>query len=216
MKDAAKRKPYKQIALILSLAALVLWTILGTGTSIAWFSDTSPEIKNVFHFADFKLDVSHRLADGTWEEIDAATKVFDDEALYEPGYVQVVYLRVENNGTVPFDFQAAVTVSDYTPAINLFGRFFNLQDYLKFGVASAATEAELESLISKREQAVAIADLRLNNYSTDTAYLAAGDTVYMALIVRMPEDVGNAANYRGDVIPRVELGVIVNAAQITT
>ena len=35
----------------------------------------------------------------------------------------------------------------------------------------------------------------------------------MALIVRMPEDVTNMANYRGDVIPRVELGLIVTATQ---
>ena len=53
----------------------------------------------------------------------------------------------------------------------------------------------------------------LSNYSTETASLDAKGTVYMALIVRMPEDVTNMANYRGDVIPRVELGLIVTATQ---
>jgi len=213
--NAAKKKPYKKIALALSLAILVLWGLLGAGTSLAWFTDTTPAIKNVFHFADFRLTVSHRLDDGTWEEIESDTKVFDDEALYEPNYVQVVYLRVENNGTVPFDFQTAVSVTNYTPAVNVFGQTFNLQDYLRFGVASASTEAELAALIADREQAIALADMPLNNYSADTATLAAGSTAYLALIVRMPEDVGNIANYRGSVVPKVELGVIVNATQIT-
>ena len=213
--NAAKKKPYKQIALALSLAVLVLWGLLGAGTSLAWFTDTTPAVKNVFHFADFRLTVSHRLDDGTWEKVEGDTKVFDDEALYEPNYVQVVYLRVENNGTVPFDFQTAVSVTNYTPAVNVFGQTFNLQDYLRFGVASASTEAELAALIADREQAIALADMPLNNYSTDTATLAAGSTAYLALIVRMPEDVGNVANYRGSVVPKVELGVIVNATQIT-
>ena len=189
--------------------------MLGAGTSLAWFTDTTPAIKNVFHFADFHLTVSHRLDDGTWEEVKGDTRVFDDEAFYEPNYVQVVYLRVENNGTVPFDFQTAVSVTDYTPSVNVFGQAFNLQDYLRFGVASASTEAELTALIADREQAIALADMPLNNYSADTATLAAGSTAYLALIVRMPEDVGNVANYRGEVQPKVELGVIVNATQIT-
>ena len=54
----------------------------------------------------------------------------------------------------------------------------------------------------------------LNNYATEKEYLKAGQETYMALIVRMPEEIGNVANYRGNTIPRVELGVIVSASQI--
>lgn len=211
---APKGKRYQRIAMALSLAVLLLWGILGTGTSLAWFSDTTPEIRNVFHFADFRLTVWHRLEDGAWEEIDAETKLFDDEALYEPNYVQVIYLKVENNGTRQFNFQTAVSVTDYVPATNVFGQTFNLQDYLRFGVVCAGTEAELEAKLASRRRAIASADMPLNNYSTDTARLDAGEASYLALIVRMPEDVGNSANYRGDAVPKVELGVIVNATQV--
>ena len=55
MKSQAKNRLYKRIAFIISLVALVVWVILGTGASLAWFSDTSPEINNIFHFADFEL-----------------------------------------------------------------------------------------------------------------------------------------------------------------
>ena len=214
MKTQANKTAYKRIALALSLCALIVWGILGTGASLAWFTDTSPEINNIFHFAEFDLVVSHRLTDGKWQEVDSQTKIFDEEALYEPGYVQVVYLKVENKGTVPFEFSTAVNVNGCIEATNVFGQRFMLQDYLKFGLTTANTEDEMKNSIPNREKAVVIADLPLHNYDTETAILAPGATKYIALIVRMPEEVGNIANYRGNTIPKVELGITVKADQI--
>ena len=214
MKPQAKKRIYKQIALSLSLCALIVWCILGTGASLAWFTDTSPEINNIFHFAEFDLVVSHRLTDGKWEEVDSQTKIFDEEALYEPGYVQVVYLKVENKGTLPFEFYTAVNVNGCIEATNIFGQKFMLQDYLKFGLTTANTEDEMKNSIPNREKAVEISDMPLHNYSTDTAILSPGETKYIALIVRMPEEVGNVANYRGNTVPKVELGITVKADQI--
>lgn len=210
------KKQYKKIALALSLCGILIWAIIGTGASLAWFADTSPEVRNIFHFAEFDVDVSYRLEDGTYEKIDGQTNVFDDEALYEPGYVQVVYLKVENKGSRAFDFKTAVNVNGYTLATNYFGQSFNLQDYLRFGLTSAKTENALEEKVATREMAKAIATMRLNNYSADIAALEPGEVMYMALIVRMPEEVGNEANYRGDTIPKVELGIIVSATQKKT
>ena len=207
------RKSYKKIALMLSMVMLLVWGVMGAGASLAWFTDSDEEIKNVFHFGEFDLEVSHRLEDGTWELVDQDTKIFDDEALYEPGYVQVVYLKIENKGTVPFDFKTAVSVTDYTVATNVFGQNFHLQDYLKFGLATAATEADMYEMVATRDLAKEVAHMPLSYYATETAALEAGGVVYMALIVRMPEDVNNWANYRGDVVPRVELGLIVTATQ---
>lgn len=215
MSTKHKKKPYKRIALALSLCVLLIWALLGTGASLAWFTDTSPEVNNIFHIADFELEVSHRLEDGTYETIEGHTDIFDDEALYEPGYVQVVYLKVENKGNLAFDFKTAVNVLDYTLATNAFGQHFYLQDYLKFGLVTADTEDALEQMVATRDMAKEIATMKLNNYSTNVASLGAGETVYMALVVRMPEDVGNEANYRGNIIPKVELGIIVSATQQT-
>ena len=214
------RKNYKKIALCLSLVLVAIWCILGTGASLAWFVDTDEEVKNVFHFAEFDLEVSHRTEDGSWEKVEQGTKIFDDEALYEPGYVQVVYLKIENKGTVPFDFKTAVSVTDYTVATNVFGQSFQLYDYLRFGLATADTEQALYELVATRNLAKEVANMPLNHYYeddyiTDQMELGAHETMYMALIVRMPEDVANVANYRGDVIPRVELGIIVSATQKT-
>ena len=214
MKPQAKKRIYKQIALALSLCAIVVWAILGTGASLAWFTDTSPEINNIFHFAEFDLVVSHRLTDGKWEEVDSQTKIFDEEALYEPGYVQVVYLKVENKGTIPFEFYTAVNVNGCIQATNVFGQRFMLQDYLKFGITTADSEDAMKNSVPDRNAAVKLADMPLHNYDTETAVLEPGATKYIALIVRMPEEVGNVANYRGDTVPEVDLGITVKADQI--
>ena len=214
MKPNAKKTSYKRIDLALSLCALIVWCILGTGASLAWFTDTSPEINNIFHFAEFDLVVSHRLTDGKWEEVDSQTKIFDEEALYEPGYVQVVYLKVENKGTIPFEFYTAVNVNGCIEATNVFGQRFMLQDYLKFGITTADSEDAMKNSVPDREKAVEIADMPLHNYDTETAVLNPGATKYIALIVRMPEEVGNVANYRGDTVPEVDLGITVKADQI--
>ncbi len=204
---------HKKIALSISLVLILIWGVLGTGASLAWFSDTDEELKNVFHFADFDLEVSYRDENGNWKKIQQDTNLFNDQALYEPGYTEVVYLKVDNLGTVPFDFKTAVSVTDYTLATNVFGQTFQLQEYLRFGLTTAETEAALDEIVETRDLARELAKMPLNNYETKTAELGAKSTVYMALVVYMPETVDNVANYRGDVIPRVELGLIVTATQ---
>ena len=216
MSTQVQKRPYKRIAWTLSLCVLILWGILGTGTSLAWFTDVSPEINNIFHVAEFDIEVSHRLTDGSWEEVDSQTKVFDEETLYEPGYVQVVYLKVKNKGDLPFRFQTAVNVNGCSVATNVFGQQFVLQDYLKFGITTADSEQEMKNSVADREKAKIIADEPLHNYYETGAFeLASGVTKYIALIVRMPEEVGNVANYWGTTVPKVELGITVKADQIT-
>lgn len=204
----------KKIALSLSMFLILMWMVLGTGTTLAWFTDESEEVNNIFHFADFDLVVEYRDENGEYHDLEGATKVFDDEALYEPGYVQVVYLRVTNNGDVPFKFKTAVNVVDYTEATNFFGQKFHLQDYLRFGLAVAETEAGMDAMVATREQCETLANTPLSNYETKYAVLEEKDAVYMAVIVRMPQDVDNWANYREYTIPRVLLGLIVNASQV--
>jgi len=215
MKPNKKKTVYKRIALVLSLCALIIWGILGTGASLAWFTDTSPEISNIFHFAEFDIEVSHRLTDGTWEKVDSQTKVFDENALYEPGYTQIVYLKVENKGNVPFLFHTAVNVNGCILATNTMGQPFMLQDYLRFGLTASDSEQEMKDSVPNRNVAAQIANEPLHNYyKTSSFELAPNETKFITLIVRMPEDVNNIANYRGNTLPKVELGITVKAEQI--
>ena len=214
----------KKIALIVSLCAILLWTALGTGTSLAWFTDVSSELINIFHFADFELKVSYLEEDGSWADLEGTTSLFSENALYEPGYVQVVYLKAENLGEIPFLLQGAVSVVDYTVATNVFGQEFYLQDHLRFGFlmtdGSNAPFSDLASLqgeLPHREAAETVATEPLSRYDSEIVEVAAGEAVYMALVVRMPKEVNNIANYdeeKTNDLPKVDLGVVIKASQV--
>ena len=73
----------------------------------------------------------------------------------------------------------------------------------------------MKNSIPDRNAAEEIAVLPLHNYDTNTAVLQPGQTSYIALVVRMPKEVGNIANYRGDTVPKVELGITVKADQLS-
>lgn len=220
MSEKRKRKPYKRIALALSLCAIIGSALLGTGVSLAWFADTSEDVENIFHFADFEVKVSHYLPEeDAWEEITANTEIFDEEVLYEPGFTQVVYLKIENKGDHPFDFKTTVTPDSYVEGINVFGNKFKLQDHLRFGLVYDDSFDSLKDSVSSRGLAESIATEKLGNYYADNGYstgaaaLNAEATTYAALVVCMPEEVGNEANYRDDDVPEVHLTIIVSASQ---
>lgn len=204
-------KQYKKIALALSLCIIILWSVMGTGTSLAWFSDKSNEVNNIFHGADFDMDVSY--FDGTeYKTLTSETKLFDDNALYEPGYTQIVYLKVKNNGTLPFYFNTSINVREYKVTTNVWGQPLNLKDYLRFSIASANSHESLVSLLDTRDKVKALKTEKLTSYATEKVELGPDGEMYIALVLRMPEAVGNEANY--DVTtPWVKLGITVEATQ---
>ncbi|MBP3392541.1 MAG: hypothetical protein J6L76_07130 [Clostridia bacterium] len=213
MANINRGKLFRKIALVVSLGLLLLWVVLGTGASLAWFTDTSTPVKNILNVANFDLEVSFRDEQGNWKTIEGRSDIFDDAALYEPGYVQVVYLRIENKGDIPFDCKTAVSVMGYTTATDYYGQEFVLQEYLKFGVAYADSEEAMDALVETRTQAKVIAKDDLSDYASNIGSLNAGEEKYMVIVVRMPEEVTNEANYRRDEIPMVELGIVVQAMQ---
>ena len=205
------RRKFTKIALALSICLLVLWGTLGTGTTLAWFTDTTAVQKNTFIIGELDLVVSHKV-NNDYEIVTEQTKVFDDRALYEPGYVQVVYLKIENEGTVDFDYIMSVNVTRSIPAINVFGDEIHLEKHLKFG-AVIGTEQEVMNLTVDREAAKQLATRDLGQYMSSVENLKIGADDYAALIIYMPDEVNNIANYRDDAPPMVELGITVKASQ---
>lgn len=213
-----KKVPYTKAALIFSLCLMILWALLGTGATIAWFTSSPETARNSFQVGILDLKVSYKNDVVTeYTPMTPDTGVFNDRALYEPGYTQAVYLKIENAAQVAFDYKLSVTMNSYTNSTAMDGEELHLPDYLRFGVIFGATEEELTRTLA---QANALQDMEvycLDTYSQmDTVTVEAGQTRYAALVVYMPQEVDNAANYRGDVVPAVELGVVVYAQQAGT
>lgn len=209
-------RKWRKAALALSACLFVIWWALGTGATLAWFSDNDA-VRNEFHTGLLKMEVSFKNDIVTeYTPLEGSSRVFYDEALYEPGYTQVVYLKIENLGDMDFNYRLAVTVNEVTLGRSVLGNEIYLPNYLRFGAVFAQTPEELEAAVADRLAARDQAQNQpLSTWSQVSEYTfeAGEDPHYAALIVYMPQQVGNAANYRGAEAPSIQLGVAVKAQQ---
>ena len=212
---ALQKKKWRKAALALSAFLFVLWWALGTGATLAWFSDTDT-VRNEFQIGLLDLNVSYKndIVTG-YTPLQGATKAFNDEALYEPGFTQIVYLKIDNNGDVDFNYKVAITVEKVIKGKNAWGEDIYLPNYLRYGVVFAENETELQEEVKNRLEARTHAPNALGTWSDKSPYtFEVGEkSHYAALIIYMPEEVGNVANYWGINQPKVELGITVFAQQ---
>ena len=206
-------------ALAFSMLMFAIWIMLGANATLAWFSDTTDTAKNTFIIGDLNLDVEYK--NGfvtTYMDMNKDSKVFNENALYEPGYTQVVWLKVENKGNVDFDYKVSVDVNSYNTSVNRYGAEFCLPPYLRFGVVFGDSEAQLDRKLAQALAEHSLDSITLNTYSReDPETVRAEEIRYAAVVVYMPETVGNEANYqKGYEAPQVDLGMTVFAQQAGT
>ena len=203
-------------ALISSVIALLLCFAMLVGSTFAWFTDSVTSANNIIKSGNLDIELEYaKVSDGKiteWDTVAGKDNIFDKNALWEPGRVEVVYLKVSNLGTLALKYQLGVNIVNEIGGKNVAGEDFMLSDHLVFKVVDLDSEPETAYT---REEAVAEAGTvkGLKDYNSDTTALEVGGTDYVALIVYMPESVGNEANYRGDAIPTITLGVNLYATQ---
>ena len=212
-----KNKKMTKFALAFSMILLVVWSLLGTGATIAWFTDATPVIKNSFVIGQIDLDVAYKndIRD-EFIPMDETSELFNKNALYEPNYTQVVYLEITNNGDIDFKYKLSVDLCDYVDSTNVFGMNLHLPQYLCYGVVFGETEEDLTRQLAQFYADRDMMELhRLNQYSeADELPVAPGEVRYAALVVYMPWETGNEANFMtGYSAPQVFLGVTVFAQQ---
>ena len=199
-------------ALIASILSLCMCFSMLLGTTFAWFTDSVTSANNVITAGNLDVELEY-WKDGKWNDVKDASDILTNE-LWEPGATEVVYLKLSNKGTLDFKYQLAVNIDSETPGINQKGEVFFLSDYIRFGV----NVVEKENVYADRDAAIkAIADSEkiISAGYTKSDKLDDGKSVYLAMVVYMPETVGNEANY-GDVKPEINLGINVFATQATS
>ncbi len=203
-------------AFAMSLLSLLLCVAMLAGSTFAWFTDTATTGVNTIVAGNLDMVVSWYDGD-SWEEIDNSTKLFKDGALWEPGYTEVAYLKVENNGSLDFKYRMAINVVNEIIGESVTNEEIRLSQILKFAVIETSTE----KLYGNRADAVK--DAEKNNAGvlatkvfTDSILASETPVVkYYTLVVYMPETTGNEANHKtGTTPPSIELGVKIDAAQL--
>ena len=213
-----KKAKQTRRALLASMLSVVLSAGMLIGTTFAWFTDSVSSGKNTIVAGN--LDVALEYATvvdaqtGTlsgWETVQDATDLFAD-GLWEPGYAQVVYLRVRNAGSLALKYQLSMNIDAQTPGVNVAGEEFLLSDYLQYGVV----KGQQTSFATRADAIAAVSNPAALDTYTQAGNLLAGDAPeYLTLVVYMPETVGNEANYRGQTAPNIELGINLVATQDT-
>ena len=90
-----------------SLFALFLCIVLLIGTTFAWFTDTASTGVNKIQAGNLKVGLQYSHDGGaTWTDVTKATDdLFKKDALWEPGHVEYVNLKVANLGTLALKYQ---------------------------------------------------------------------------------------------------------------
>jgi len=200
-----------QLALMRSGLALLLCVSMLLGSTWAWFSDSVTSGLNTLSAGTLDVELSYSKDGANWTKVTETTNVFEEGALWEPGYTDVVYLRVENAGNLALKYQLGVKVANEQSGVNMAGESFNLSEYIKFGVVEA--NGIFADRATARAALTTTATLKEGGGFAGTQLLKAEETAELALVVYMPEETGNVANHNGKDKPQIDLGLALVATQ---
>ena len=203
-------------ALLTSVLALVLSLAMLAGTTFAWFTDTASTGVNRIVSGNLDVGLQYWDKESGWLDAEDSKDLFDKNALWEPGYTQIVYLKVKNDGNLALTYAMQITPVHETVGVNVDGEEFKLSDYIKFGWTTFTVDGAGTPVALDREAAQTGvgggAQLGTTLHRQAAKPLAAGAEELVALVAWMPENVGNEANY-STVQPTIELSLKVLATQ---
>ena len=211
------RKSTKR-ALITSALAILMCVAMLIGTTFAWFTDTASTGVNKIQAGNLDVKLMYSTDMQTWKEATDQSKLFGDNALWEPGYTQVVYLKIENAGKLALKYEVGFS-KNYTSnrGKNVNGDWYRVDNYLKIGTAETTTKfanrEDVWSAIAATEKTLAKDVMLTDGWIT----LKAGESSKpFAVAIYMPTSVGNEANASKHRPSSVSgLGIEVRATQAT-
>ena len=104
-------------SLLASMLSLLICVAMLVGSTFAWFTDSVTSGRNKITAGNLDIKVEYAKAgaadDGEinedeWKTVKDSSEIFDDEALWEPGHTEYVYLRIRNVGNLALKYNFAV------------------------------------------------------------------------------------------------------------
>lgn len=212
-----KSKNTKQ-ALLASVLSLVVCIAMLIGTTFAWFTDSVASSNNKIVAGDLDVELEYSTDFSAWAPVTESTNVFKEGALWEPGHTEVVYLRVSNKGSLNLKYQLGVHIASETSGINRAGETFLLSDSLKYGVdknvtAKYADRPAAITAVSTTAKKLSVPYAQKGTLAPKAATATEYPADVVAVVVYMPETVGNEANHNGINIPEIKIGLNLFATQ---
>ena len=208
----------KKSALLLSFTSLLVCFAMLVGSTFAWFTDTASTGVNKIVAGNLDVKLMYSTDMATWKEATEQTKLFDENALWEPGRTEVVYLQVKNAGNLALKYEIGFS-KNYTSnkGKNVNGDWYRVDNYLKIGTVETETKftsrEAVWAAIAATEKTLA-KDVMLTSGWVE---LNAGEASKpFAVAIYMPTSVGNEANASKHRPSSVSgLGIEVRATQAT-
>ena len=214
-------------ALLTSVMALVMCVVMLVGTTFAWFTDTASTGVNKIQAGNLKMEVTYKnTSDGEFNTLNESTNVFMENALWEPGHVEFAVLNVKNIGTLALKYKLGINIAEEKGSKSVVdNKDFNLSDYIRFAVIdgdqSNLGRDKLVAAATEKDNDVLSAGYMKENHLVPVGKEnpTSGDASekIVTLVVWMPTNVGNEANYDATVAeaPVINLGINVVATQYT-
>ena len=205
-------------ALLTSVMALVMCVVMLVGTTFAWFTDTASTGVNKIQAGNLDVKLEYKnTPTSDFAEANESTPVFKDGALWEPGHVEYVVLRVSNAGSLALKYKLGINIANEVGSTNVYNNAFNLSDYIHFAVLDDdQSSLGRDDLVAAAER---VGSKLINEGYSKESHLDTKDAnETVTLVVWMPTGVGNEANYKvaeGITAPSIDLGINVVATQLT-
>ncbi len=228
-----------------SVLALFLCFAMLLGTTFAWFTDSVTSANNIITAGNLDIEVYYAypsdVVDGdipadAWKLMKSDVSIFDNNALWEPGYTQAVFFKFENAGSLALQYEFKVDILNETTGktkenadiqlsnhINAYicNNFqWNYKDFL-FADRGDATNPEgaPTPYYTTLREAATMAPNRADNYTENALsldswqWLKPAEVTYATMVLWMPTSVGNEVNHNGTDVPSIDLGITVLATQ---
>ncbi len=172
-------------SLFCSIIALLLCFSMLLGTTYAWFTDSVTSVNNIIKAGN--LDIAmywNEDLTGSWKNIENENKLFDYDK-WEPGYTEVRYVKIVNEGNLAFRYAMSVL------PLGEVGILANVIDvyYVENPTAPIGDRTQLTAPVGTLAQVIA------GEFVTSGKMENKGDELIVGIALKMREDAGN--EYQG-------------------
>ncbi|MBR2479058.1 MAG: SipW-dependent-type signal peptide-containing protein [Clostridia bacterium] len=172
-------------ALLSSVVALLLCFAMLVGTTFAWFTDSVTSGGNIIKSGT--LDVEMYWADGTVDPsaatwTDASTGAIFNYDKWEPGYVSVRHIKIENKGTLALKYKVMIVAN---------GEVSDLADVIDVYYVDPAVQVADRAALTDANKIGTLTEVLANLNTTGSGKLAAAENHTVTLALKMQETAGN-------------------------